>query len=59
MEFDGVTGGGPQRSGISDVLRGRGGNACLVVQAIRSERGHQCRNLVKQEAELGAVHAAV
>jgi hypothetical protein len=32
-----------------------GGNAFLVVRAISGERGHGCRHLVEQGANLGAV----
>src|SRR3954470_5862061 len=37
------------------TLGDRGGNAFLVVGAVRGERGHWCRHLVEQGANLGAV----
>ena len=37
------------------TLGDRGGNAFLVVGAVRGERDHRCRHLVEQGANLGAI----
>jgi hypothetical protein len=40
---------------LSMTLGHCGGNAFLVVGAVRGKRGHRCRHLVEQGANLGAV----